>query len=158
MEVKFFLCGQSCSLDVRRNSISIFHILEEVHAPAYPVVLPGLSIVALIALDEGEPIDPRIELRISLGDHRLFTGPFEANFEVRRTARVVAEFLAFVLPAPGLLRLVLHSAGREIANWQVPCEQNAPPQFELHFQPGENPGAQQAPGADLTPPGAAQNP
>src|SRR6266850_3708579 len=103
MQANLFLCAHSSALDSRKNSISIFHVLEEVHAPAYPVVLAGMSVVSLLELDEGEPMNPEIELRIFLGDQQLFAGPFQANFQVRRKARALAEFNGLVIPAPGVL-------------------------------------------------------
>jgi hypothetical protein len=145
MRSKLFVCASSSALDVRRNSISIFHVLEEVRAPAYPVVISGISVVALLELDETEPINPEIQLRVFLGEQQLFAGPFQANFQVRRMARALADFNAFMVPAPGTLRVVLHSAGQDIVSWNILCEQIAPPQLELHLQSPEQPQAEQAP-------------
>jgi hypothetical protein len=135
MRVKLFTCALSSSLDARSNSISIFHLLEEIAAPAYPIVVQRISIVGLLFLDDNEP-RPEIELRIFLGDQQLFVGPFQANFEVQRTARAVAEFNGLVVPAPGIVRTALSMEGRDFANWEVVCRQIAPPQLEMRLQPG----------------------
>jgi hypothetical protein len=143
MRVKLFVCAQSCALDSRTNSVSIFHVLEEIRVPGYPIVLTPLAIVALLELDEGEPINPEIELRVFLGNQQLYAGPFQTNFQVRRLSRTVAEFNGFVIPAPGTLRVQLHSAGHDIVSWEVVCDQIAPPQLDLHLQPAEQQPAQQ---------------
>lgn len=144
MQTKLFLCALSSALDARKNSISVFHILEEVHAAAYPIVLGGMAVVALLELDEDEPINPEIELRIFLGNQQLFAGPFQTNFQVHRKARAVAEFNGLVIPAPGILRVLLHLAERDIVSWQIPCEQNAPPQIDMHFEPAGQAPAERA--------------
>lgn len=122
MQTKLFLCANSSALDSRRNTISIFHVLEEVHAPAYPVVLAGMSVVALLELDEGEPLNPEIELRVFLGKEQLFAGPFQANFQVRRKARALAEFNGLVVPARAFFEYcsiqqdTISSAGKSLAS------------------------------------------
>ena len=149
MRATLFLCSQSSAVDVRRNTISVFHILEELAAPAFPIVIQALSIVAMLELDENEPADPRVLLRILLGDQQLFEGPFQADFRVRRKARALADFNGLVIPAPGVLNVLLHAGDRDIATWQIICHQIAPPQLDLRFapEPGERPAeAHQAPG------------
>ncbi len=143
MQVKLFICSSSSALDARTNSISVFHILEEIHAPAYPIVIPGMSVIALLDLDDGEPIDQEIELRFYLGDQQLFAVPFQTDFQVRRKARALADLNGLVVPAPGILRILLHSAGHDIVSWQILCDQNAPPQMDLHFEPAGQRMAQQ---------------
>jgi hypothetical protein len=143
MRAKLFLCAQASAIDARTNSISVFHILEEVHAPAYPVVLPTMSIIALLELDEGEPIATEVHLQIFLGNQQLFDGPFQTNFQIRRKARAVAEINGLVIPAPGVLRVLVASAGRNVAAWEMTVDQIAPPQLEMHLQP--EPQQEQAP-------------
>lgn len=111
MQVKLFICSSSSALDARTNSISIFHVLEEVHAPAYPIVIPGMSVIALLELDDGELINQEMKLRVFLGDQQLFAAPFQTNFQVRRKARAIADFNGLVVPAPGMLRVLLHWGG-----------------------------------------------
>jgi hypothetical protein len=138
MQALLFLCAQSIAIDSRINTISVFHILEGLRAPAYPVVIPSISVVALLELDEQEPPNPDIELRFVLGgQQQLFTGPYPSSFQVNRKARAVAELNGLVIPAPGMLRISLHWQGRDIVSWNVACEQIAPPQLGLALQPGQ---------------------
>ncbi|HTQ59587.1 MAG TPA: hypothetical protein VMI32_05160 [Candidatus Solibacter sp.] len=135
MRTILFVCGQSSALDARLNSVSVFHVLEEISAPSFPIVVPTLAIVAMLELDEGEPVNPAIELRVFLGEQQLFAAPFNADFRVRRKARAVADFNGLVIPAPGVLRVVLSLAGHDVAVWQIVCHQIASPQLDLHLVP-----------------------
>lgn len=139
MRAKLFLCAQSSSLDARTNAISVFHVLEELHAPAYPVALPAMSIIAFLELEEGEPIDSEVQLQILLGEQQLFVGPFQTNFQVRRKARALADFNGLVIPAPGVLRVLLTSAERNVAAWEMTCDQVLPPHLQMHLPQQEQP-------------------
>lgn len=134
-----FVCAQSSSLDGRMNTVSLFHVIEEISAPVFPTVLRGMSVVAILELDEGEPIDLAVELHVFSGGVQLFASPLQTNFQVQRKARVIADFNGLVIPAPGVLRVVLSSAGHDIATWQIVCHQVAGPQLELHLAPPPEP-------------------
>ena len=48
MKVQLFICAESVSLDLRKNSVSAFHIIEEINSPSFPLFTQPFSVVAMI--------------------------------------------------------------------------------------------------------------
>jgi hypothetical protein len=81
--------------------------MEEVHAVTYPIVLPTMSFIAFVDLDEGEPQNPELQMQLLLGEQELFLGPLQTIFDARRKTRVLADLNGLVIPAPGVLRAII---------------------------------------------------
>lgn len=54
--LEYFLVAESCSLDQVTNHVSMFDIIEEVHAALFPVVIPRVAAVACLILDSSEMV------------------------------------------------------------------------------------------------------
>lgn len=53
-DLEFFVLAESVSLDQLRNSLSIFHVVEEVKAAALPAAMPSLTAVSVWLLAREE--------------------------------------------------------------------------------------------------------
>lgn len=123
MEVKLLLCADSFAVDLRRGSISAFHILEQINSPAFPVVLPRLSIAILSTRREDEPANVQIQLQIHLGDRQLFAGPVAIDFSQHLFARNIADLQGLVIQAPGTIRVILKNGEVVLSSWTIPVNQ-----------------------------------
>jgi hypothetical protein len=135
--LKLFLCCDSASVDLRTNTISAFHITEQLGAPTFPVAIPRIHSIALINREETDPGALQLQLDAYLGNQQIASGPFNVNFANQLSARGIAEMQGLVLPGPGALRFVLRNRETTMGSWTVSVVQlgQLPIQMLLPAQP-----------------------
>jgi hypothetical protein len=122
MQARLLTCSESISIDTRRNSVSLFHLLEQFNSPFFPTVVPQMSIFMLIERSSDEPSEPTAgSLRIVLNEQELYRGPIELRFGEHLTAKYVSDVRGLVIPQPGLLRfIVTFGEQHSPQEWSVP--------------------------------------
>jgi len=119
MDVRFLVCADSVALDQRRNTLSLFHVIEEWAIPAFPWVVVHFAIVALFERMANEPNDLEVQVVIQLGEQELFRGPLAVRFQERLRMRAITEVGGLVLPNPGLLNVLMTLGDRQLASWSI---------------------------------------
>lgn len=119
MKVLFLLCSESASLDGARNTLSVFHILEELTSPNFPAVLPSLFISALLEKPLEEPDPEGLELHIHCGGTEVLTNPVSIQFQGKLRIRVLTQVGGVVISTPGVLSVSLTQAGKPLAVWSM---------------------------------------
>jgi hypothetical protein len=132
MRVKLFLCSDSSAIDIRTNSASAFHILEEAMGMGLPFVIPRISIITIIERDDNEPNVANMTLRLSLNERQIFENPIELTFQGRNVARTIVDVHNIVIPVPGDLLVALNYEGTEMARWAIKIIRFALPGVEVH--------------------------
>lgn len=130
-----FFCSDSAAIDARFNTLSVFHIMEQLNAPAFPMAIPRLTVVALLSKEEADPPVFQLQLQIFLGVQQLFAGPVHGNFFQQLSTRTVIEVNGLVIPAPGELRLVLINGEQPLGSWTVRVNQVGMPAMQLVLPP-----------------------
>ena len=130
IEAKLFLCSDSAAIDVRLNSLSVFHIIEEINAAVFPVVFARITAIMILTREQGDPDNLALQMSISLGERQLFEGPFQVNFLQRLSCRAVVDLNGVVILAPGNLRFQVRHGAREIAAWNVVVNQVGQPRVQ----------------------------
>ena len=97
-ESKLFLCADSSSVDVRTNSVSAFHIMEYLAAPAFPVAVARIHVIGLLNREPTDPNEIQFQLDARLGEQQLAGGPFAVNFGQQLSTRAVAVMQGLFLP------------------------------------------------------------
>jgi len=123
METTLFVCCESAAIDARMNTISVFHILEELNAVNFPFVIQRFSVVLMLTRREDEPQNPDLHLRITLGAQELFNGPLTVSFQEHLRTRVVADLMGLVIPAPGDLMVDVQGADGARGHWTTRINQ-----------------------------------
>ena len=125
--LEFFLIAESVSVDQSTNRLSLFNILEELHAIDIPpnANLPGgiPQLVAasswIIAPDElGRSFHVNLLLHASDRPEPLNLGTLEFMAE-RRRQRALQVVLGCPVPAPGEIRFEILLDGSHVANHMV---------------------------------------
>jgi hypothetical protein len=130
LKVKYFLCSDSAAIDSRRNTLSIFHIAENMYVPVFPFLMPRISILASIERTLDEPSLMEASISARQGDTELFSGPVSVNFVHQLSTRVVVEVGGVVIPQPGGLKFALHKAAQEIASYEFSVDRLDGPTIE----------------------------
>lgn len=118
-KLEYFVVAESVSVDQATNTMSVFHILEEIRAPLFPAVIPKLSAVAHwnAAPDELDQ-DFQVSVRISFPDGKLL--PFTQNFRMaRRRQRTIANFAGLPISQPGTLTIEVSLNGQHFADHTI---------------------------------------
>ena len=135
MQIKLFLCADSASIDSRQNTISAFHILEQINAPGFPVVVPRIAVVMLASREQNDPSVVELHLQILLGVQQLFDGPVPINFNQQLLTRAIIDLQGLLLPGPGELRLLLKEADDVLESWAVVVNQVGGTPVQMIFPP-----------------------
>jgi hypothetical protein len=136
MKVKYFLCADSASIDNRLTTLSLFHILDEAIAVSFPFVIPRIVIASSLIREERDQPDPRLQLKIQIGENVIAQAPFRVDFqENQNTSRSVAEMHNLLIVAPGTLKFILSMADENIAEWSMNIGQVGSQDMGLLFDP-----------------------
>jgi hypothetical protein len=141
IQVRLFFCSDSSAIDGRRNTISAFHIVENLWTPIFPIAIPSLSVIALLTRDQTDQQSVEYQLQVHLGGQQLLSHPLRASFLQQATARVIAEIHGLVVPAPGTLSFSAREGDQIKASWAVLVQQATQGQVQLHFPPPPIPSA-----------------
>src|SRR6266496_2011211 len=120
MEARLVICAESVAIDQRRNSLSLFHVIEEFNAPTFPLVVPHMSVVILLSREGNEPQEPTdVNLRLYLEDQQFWRNALAINFQGHLKLRFLAEMQALVIQRPGSMRVTVNQDDRELGSWKI---------------------------------------
>jgi len=110
-KLEYFVVAESVSVDQTRNTMSVFHILEQIQAPGFPIVIPMLAAVAhWNAEDDDMECDSQASVLITFpdGQHK----EFNQNFRMTRPRlRTIANFIGLQISQPGTLTIEVRLNG-----------------------------------------------
>jgi hypothetical protein len=135
IQAKLFLCSDSAVIDARTNTISAFHIMEQINSTAFPVIVPRLSIVAMFEREETDPATVQLQVQIYSGNQQLFAGPLPVNFFQQLQSRTIVDLNGLVVPGLGSLRIVLRNEEQILSSWIIAVNQVGQPRAQLVFPP-----------------------
>jgi hypothetical protein len=133
IQSKLFVCADSAAVDARTSALSIFHVLEQLSSPAFPVAVPRVAIVFVLSREEADPANLHCQLQIHSGNQQLIARPVPVNFQQQFVARVILEMYGVVVPAPGNLRFELMNGEALLGSWSVLVNQVGGPVFQMNL-------------------------
>jgi hypothetical protein len=128
MEVVLFTCSHSVALDARTNNVSLFHIIEQISFPTFPVVCPPLVALTMMVRKPDESETPKLTMKWTLNDSSIFEFPMEVNFQGLMRSRNFADIGGMVLQGPGILRAEVCLDDSWEAEWRIEVKKIGGPQ------------------------------
>lgn len=120
MRLWFLVCADSAAVDIRTNSLSVFHLVEDINVPAFPFALARIVVAGLFSRATGEPETfDGLEMLVDMSGKELYRGPLALNFQGRMRSRMIAELQGMVLEGPGELRFTIVRGAEELGRWTV---------------------------------------
>ena len=120
MKATTFVVSEGASVDKRSNMLSIFSIIREMKAPTLPMVIPRMTVVAVLEREENESEEPGITLRGKQGKERLFDFPVKTQFGGKKlVTRLIVDIRSIRVTQAEPLVLQLIWGGRQRATYQV---------------------------------------
>lgn len=124
MNLIFLIAAESVSVDQSTNRLSLFNVADEMLAPAFPTVIPTLSVVALITRETGEEAGPA-SLRVRPNDETLIEGAIPLAFQDKLKTRAMITVQGLAIAAAGTLNCEV-LFGQDIAGtWKITIGQLA---------------------------------
>ena len=111
LTLEYFVVAESVSVDQTTNTVSVFHILEEIHAPVFPFVLHRL--VAVVHWNtESDDADRDFQVSVLIVFPDGQRKEFNQNFRmIRSRLRTIANFIGLQIPQPGTMTVEIRLNG-----------------------------------------------
>lgn len=134
MQTLLFISANSVSVDQQRNTLSIFHIIEELSSPAFPFALPSFFVAALFSRTGEEPnVAEGAEIVISHDGREILRHALTLNFQGRLRLRTVVEVGGLAVAGSGTLLITAIREGRDMASWPIIIRSIARPTAQVEL-------------------------
>jgi hypothetical protein len=133
------VCCEIAVQDSRTATISLFNLVDELTALSFPVVIPKLTIVAILAREAEDPDRPETRVRGTLNGNVLFDLIMGIEFQGKLRSRAIGEFQGLVLGAPGTLKITITLGTDELASWDIAVLAAGVPAVDLFSGPSAPP-------------------
>jgi hypothetical protein len=127
LKVHYIACAQSSALDSTTNRLSLFHLMDEIAAAAFPTTLPSLCIAALFERDATETNQQSCVLTVSLDDVTVASFALSVQFGSTKRTRVVNTVQGLTIPGPGTVTVAIVCRSVVLASWQAQAVCTQPP-------------------------------
>ena len=149
LRCKLAVCGDRVIQDAVLGNASIIHIIDRIAAEGFPVLVPRLACLFLLARDDRDEASYADgEVNIFLGEERIVGGPTPVDFQSGYLHRQVVTIEGLIVPKPGTLRAVVSVGGAELGSFDIPVLKVGQQQLPLALEEGgsaepEEPGQQE---------------
>jgi hypothetical protein len=135
MKAVFSACCETVIQDIRTNSLSLINLMDEIHAVAFPVLMPKICFVASIERSEEEASPAPGRLIGKLNGNEVFSFETTFDFQGKTRSRAVGEFQGLLVQGPGTLDLSLHHEEQILATVKIEVKHVGNPQAQLFGGP-----------------------
>ncbi|WP_158807402.1 hypothetical protein [Beijerinckia sp. L45] len=119
MKVHYIACAASSSLDAATNQLSLFHILDEISGPAFPLPVPSFCVAALFEREANDAVVQAFVLTVSLESVLIASFTMSVDFSSSRRNRSVNTIRGLTIPSTGLVTISLLQKTRVLAVWEA---------------------------------------
>ncbi len=119
MKVHYIACAKSSSVDGKTNQLSLFHVLDEITAAAYPLKIESFCVAALFEREPGEDGPQSYNLVIKLDGGMLASFTMSIDMSGARRNRSVNTIQGLTIPAAGVVSVAILQKGALLADWQM---------------------------------------
>jgi hypothetical protein len=128
-------------IDSLTNQVSIIDIYECFKSQSFPFVIPSIAVIFYVLRDEGDPASIEFTLRCEVGDTETLSTPLRVEFENELATKSIVSFEGFLIPKPGLLRIIALRDADVLAAIDLPVGQLEFPPPSIKAEPSEESGA-----------------
>ena len=119
MKLILLTCANSAVTDTATNNVSLFHVIEELQSPSFPMLLPSFTIVSILQRESGDRKKTLLHYRLKLGRKTLVELPLEIIFEGKKRHRTTGIVNGLTIPQPGILKAELRLKNRILGSWSI---------------------------------------
>jgi hypothetical protein len=119
MELLFLICAESASIDQGTKRLSLFNIVEEIGALAFPGTVQSAALVMMAERQSHEPDQPTFNLSLLLNAKRLHSTSLVVQFQQQMRCKVIASMNGVPLSGPGRLEIDVEYNGKSLGRWPI---------------------------------------
>jgi len=119
VKVQYITCAKSSSVDSKTNQLSLFHVLDEIGAPSFPLHLQSVCIAALFEREPDDALVQSYSLVIKLDGGLLASFTMTIDFTGARRNRSVNTIQGLTIPATGAVTIAIVQKGKILAEWRA---------------------------------------
>ena len=125
--LEYFLVADSVSVDQFTNTVSVFHVIEQIRAPKFPVHIPRFACVSSLNIEE-EDFGKDFQLTVNIKNPSGKYGePNRINFTAeKRRQRFIAHLVNFKIEGRGQLLFELLLNKERLASHTVDIIKDEP--------------------------------
>jgi hypothetical protein len=102
MKLIFMACAQSSAVDSQSGRLSLFHLLEQMQAAAFPASISP-TIVGVFVKEAGDSEGQTVRLKAVLDETVIFDAPVTFSFSGKPRNRILTVLNGLGIPGPGTL-------------------------------------------------------
>lgn len=119
MKLIFLTCANSAVTDTATNNVSLFHVIEELQSPSFPMILPSFTIVSILQRESGDRKKTLLHYRLKLDRQTLVELPLEITFGGQKRNRATGIVNGLTIPQPGILKAELRLKNKTLGSWSI---------------------------------------
>lgn len=119
MKSNLALCAESSAVDNTSNLLSVFNVIDEVTSPAYPTVIPKLTVLFIVEKEDGDHDSTDAFVTINLNETELIRQPMEIAFAGKKRMRQILIVNGLVINGPGKLTTKMIVGDDVIDSWEI---------------------------------------
>ena len=117
LKVHYITCAASSAVDGKTNKLSLFHVLDEISSPTYPLRLGSFCVASLFERETSEDAIQSYAVAISLNGALLASFTMKLDFQSARRNRTVNTIAGLTIPGPGALSINIVQRKNVLAEW-----------------------------------------
>jgi hypothetical protein len=119
VKVHYISCAKSSSVDGKTNQLSLFHVLDEISAPSFPLHLHSVCVAALFERESDDASLQSYALVIKLDGNLLASFTMTIDFTTSRRNRSVNTIQGLTIPGAGAVTIAAVQKGKILAEWRA---------------------------------------
>ena len=127
MRVILFCCCENAVVDMLSQRLSVFNYVEALSTPAFPYLIPSMTIVVWLERETDDPETGELTARWLLNQSKIADMPIMIKFQERPKTRTIARISGLTLEGPGVLDVQLRFGRKKLATWRISVEQTGKP-------------------------------
>jgi hypothetical protein len=106
-------------VDGKTNQLSLFHVLDEIGAPSFPLHLQSVCVAALFEREPDDAVVQSYALVVKLDGGLLASFTMTIDFTTARRNRSVNTIQGLTIPAAGAVTIAMVQKGKVLAEWRA---------------------------------------
>ena len=118
LRTRISICAKRVIQDSQENSLSLIDVIEEINSPAFPFIIPRLSIVWVLERDTGDQETTTGSVVFLNGGRQLNEFPVDIQFQSSNTTRAILVIGGVAIEEPGRIKISFRLNGTEQSTYE----------------------------------------
>ncbi len=120
LRTQIAICTKRAIQDSQENMLSLVDVIEEINSPAFPFIIPRLSVVWVLEREANDPPTAAGSIVFFNGTQQLNEFPLEIDFQQSNRTRAIFVIAGVAIQQPGTLRISFRLNGTEQSSYAFP--------------------------------------